>query len=261
MTTTATKRRSPAASSWCPARPPAAVWRWASMRRAGDALAQRCARHQGNEVGAWVFIKPNEDVINSHRPLGDGPRHAHRPRPARLRGARVRLEKGEDRVSDAGPEPRPQPRVGRHVNRRQPRHPQLARVVRKGGAAARMMLLQAAAEEWKVPVGELTVGDGEIKHAKSNRTATYGKVASAAAKCRRPIPRTSSSRTRRTGRLSASAQRLDTVDKLTGKQVYAIDVKLPGMLNASMMDAPVSAPRSRATTRRRPRRCRACAMC
>ena len=34
-------------------------------------------------------------------------------------------------------------------------------------------------------------------------------------------------------------KRLDTVDKLTGKQVYAIDVKLPGMLNASIMDAPV----------------------
>ena len=45
-----------------------------------------------------------------------------------------------------------------------------------------MMLLQAAANEWKVPVGELTVSDGVITHAASNRTTSYGKVAAAAAK-------------------------------------------------------------------------------
>ena len=54
--------------------------------------------------------------------------------------------------------------------------------MRRGGAAARMMLLQAAADEWKVPVGELTVADGVITHAASNRTTSYGKVAAAAAK-------------------------------------------------------------------------------
>ena len=54
--------------------------------------------------------------------------------------------------------------------------------VRRGGAAARIMLLQAAADEWKVPVGELTVSDGVITHAATKRTTTYGKVAAAAAK-------------------------------------------------------------------------------
>src|SRR5436305_11614818 len=54
--------------------------------------------------------------------------------------------------------------------------------VRKGGAAARMMLLQAAAERWQVPVGELTVTNGIISHAASKRTTGYGKVAAAAAK-------------------------------------------------------------------------------
>src|SRR5260221_13373106 len=54
--------------------------------------------------------------------------------------------------------------------------------VRRGGAAARIMLLQAAANEWNVPVGELTVSNGVISHAASNRTTTYGKVAGAAAK-------------------------------------------------------------------------------
>src|SRR6185295_9139397 len=54
--------------------------------------------------------------------------------------------------------------------------------VRKGGAAARMMLLQAAADQWKVPVGELTVSDGVISHAGSKRTVSYGKIAAAASK-------------------------------------------------------------------------------
>src|SRR5216110_1303835 len=54
--------------------------------------------------------------------------------------------------------------------------------VRKGGAAARLMLLQAAADQWKVPVGEVTVSNGIITHAASKRTVSYGKVAAAAAK-------------------------------------------------------------------------------
>src|SRR4029077_20942053 len=45
--------------------------------------------------------------------------------------------------------------------------------VRKGGAAARMMLLQAAADQWKVPVGELTVANGVITHAASKRTTSH----------------------------------------------------------------------------------------
>jgi len=52
--------------------------------------------------------------------------------------------------------------------------------VRRGGAAARMMLMQAAADQWKVPVGELTVADGVITHAPSGRKTSYGKVAGAA---------------------------------------------------------------------------------
>src|SRR5262249_46634468 len=61
--------------------------------------------------------------------------------------------------------------------------------VRRGGAAARIMLLQAAADEWKVPVAELTVADGIITHAGSNRTRSYGKVAGAAAKVTPPDPK------------------------------------------------------------------------
>src|SRR5437868_14379713 len=48
--------------------------------------------------------------------------------------------------------------------------------VRRGGAVARTMLLQAAANQWNVPVGELTVSDGVITHTPSGRKPTYGKV-------------------------------------------------------------------------------------
>src|SRR5881397_2937512 len=61
--------------------------------------------------------------------------------------------------------------------------------VRRGGAAARMVLVQAAADQWKVPAGELTVADGVITHAASKRSTTYGKVAAAAAKLEAPDPK------------------------------------------------------------------------
>jgi isoquinoline 1-oxidoreductase beta subunit len=60
--------------------------------------------------------------------------------------------------------------------------------VRRGGAAARMMLLQAAADQWQVPVAEVSVAEGVITHAASGRTTTYGKVATAAAKLPPPDP-------------------------------------------------------------------------
>src|SRR6187431_3012285 len=61
--------------------------------------------------------------------------------------------------------------------------------VRRGGATARLMLLQAAADDWKVPVSELTVSNGVITHAGSNRTVSYGKVAAAASKVPSPDPK------------------------------------------------------------------------
>src|SRR4029453_17645361 len=58
--------------------------------------------------------------------------------------------------------------------------------VRQGGAAARMMLLQAAANQWNVPVEQCKAANGVITHAASNRSTTFGKVADAAAKL--PVP-------------------------------------------------------------------------
>jgi isoquinoline 1-oxidoreductase beta subunit len=112
--------------------------------------------------------------------------------------------------------------------------------VRRGGAAARIMLLQAAADEWKVPAGELTVSDGVIRHAASNRSTSYGKVAAAAAKLEPPDPKGIKLKDPKNWKIAGKPlKRLDTADKLNGSKVYAIDVKLPGMLCAAIKDCPV----------------------
>ena len=110
--------------------------------------------------------------------------------------------------------------------------------VRKGGAAARMMLVQAAAEEWKVPVSECTAANSIITHTPSGRKTSYGKVAEAAAKLEAPkdVPLKDSKDWKIIGK---GVKRLDTIDKLTGKQVYGADLKLPGMLNAAIKDCPI----------------------
>jgi isoquinoline 1-oxidoreductase beta subunit len=110
--------------------------------------------------------------------------------------------------------------------------------VRKGGAAARMMLVQAAANEWKVPASECSAANSVITHRTSGRTTTYGKVAEAAAKIEPPkdVPLKDPKDWTIAGK---PLKRLDTVDKTTGKQLYGADLKLPGMLNAAIKDCPV----------------------
>jgi isoquinoline 1-oxidoreductase beta subunit len=110
--------------------------------------------------------------------------------------------------------------------------------VRKGGATARMMLVQAAANEWKVPVAECTASNSVITHTPSGKTTTYGKVVEAAAKLQPPAE--VKLKDPKDWKIAGKGlKRLDTEDKTTGKMMYGIDVKLPGMLNAAIKDCPV----------------------
>jgi isoquinoline 1-oxidoreductase beta subunit len=112
--------------------------------------------------------------------------------------------------------------------------------VRRAGAAARMMMLQAAADEWNVPVGELTVSNGVVKHAASGRSTSYGKLAGAAAKLTAPDLKTIKLRNPKEWKVAGKPlKRVDTVKKLNGTQMYSIDLKLPGMLNATVKQCPV----------------------
>jgi len=110
--------------------------------------------------------------------------------------------------------------------------------VRKGGATARTMLIQAAAEEWKVPASECTTANSVITHTPSGRKTTYGKVAEAAAKLTPPAD-VKLKDPKDWKLVGKGVKRLDTVDKTTGKMVYGVDVKLPGMLNAAIRQCPV----------------------
>ena len=113
--------------------------------------------------------------------------------------------------------------------------------VRRGGAMARLMLLQAAAAQLNVPVGELTVSNGVITHAASNRSLRYGEVAAAAAKVTPPDAKSITLKDPKDWKIAGKPlKRLDTADKLDGSKIFAIDLKLPGMLCAAVKDCPVS---------------------
>jgi isoquinoline 1-oxidoreductase beta subunit len=110
--------------------------------------------------------------------------------------------------------------------------------VREAGASARIMLIEAAANEWKVPVAECTAANSVITHTPSGRTTTYGKVAEAAAKLE-PPKNVKLKDPKDWKLIGKGVKRLDTADKLVGKLVYGIDIKLPGMLIATIKDSPV----------------------
>lgn len=110
--------------------------------------------------------------------------------------------------------------------------------VRKGGATARVMLIQAAADAWKVPASECRAQNSVITHTPSGRTTTYGKVAEAAAKLTPPAG-VKLKDPKDWKLIGKGVNRLDTVDKTTGAMIYGVDVKLPGMLNAAIKDCPV----------------------
>jgi len=110
--------------------------------------------------------------------------------------------------------------------------------VRKGGAAARMMLTEAAAKQWNVPVSECSAAMSVITHNPSGRKLRYGEVAEAAAKLE--VPKDVALKDPKDWKIiGKGVKRLDTKEKLDGSLVYAIDVKLPNMLNAAIAQSPV----------------------
>ncbi len=110
--------------------------------------------------------------------------------------------------------------------------------VREGGAAARDMLIRAAAAGWGVPPAECSAASSVIMHKPSGRTTTYGKVAAEAAKL--DPPKDIKLKDPKDWKIAGkSLKRLDTADKVNGKQVYGIDLRFPNMLTATIRDCPV----------------------
>jgi isoquinoline 1-oxidoreductase subunit beta len=117
--------------------------------------------------------------------------------------------------------------------------------LRKAGAAAREMLIAAAAAQWNVPVAECQAASGVIAHKPSGRTLRYGEVAEAATKLPPPVePKLKDPKDWTL--LGTPQKRLDTLDKVTGKPLYGIDVRVPNMVYAAIVQCPVfgGAPKS-----------------
>ena len=110
--------------------------------------------------------------------------------------------------------------------------------LRLAAAAARAMLVSAAAEEWHVSAAEITVERGVVRHHRTGKTAPLGALAEKAAKL--PVPQNPALKDPKAFRLigSTAVKRLDTPAKITGKPIYAMDVKRPGMVYAMLARAP-----------------------
>ncbi len=202
----------------------------------GPELAR--AGEGASEINAWVVIRPDDTVIVrvARSEMGQGTLTGL----AQL--VAEELECDWSKVTWEYPTP------GQSVARKRPwgdfstagsRGIRMSHeYVRKGGATAREMLIQAAAKEWKVPASECSVSSGVITHKPSGRTTTYGKVAEAAAKLEPPAD--VKLKDPKDWKIAGKPlKRLDTPDKVTGKQVYGFDLKFPGMVNAAVKECPV----------------------
>ncbi len=110
--------------------------------------------------------------------------------------------------------------------------------VRRAGAAARELLVAAAAARWQVPAAECAADKGVVTHKPSGRTLRYGELAAAAAKL--APPREVKLREPKDWKIAGKPlHRLDIPDKVLGKPVFGVDVALPGMLHASIAQCPV----------------------
>ncbi len=112
--------------------------------------------------------------------------------------------------------------------------------MRKVGATARVMLVQAAASTWRVPASEITVDTGVIRHAKSGREGRFGEFVAAAGKVKPPAAETVKLKDPAAFKLIGKdeVRRLDSAEKSNGTALYTLDIHEPGMLVAVVAHPP-----------------------
>jgi isoquinoline 1-oxidoreductase subunit beta len=110
--------------------------------------------------------------------------------------------------------------------------------MRQAGAAARVMLISAAAQKWAVDASECHAQDGAVVHTASKRRATFGSLAEAAAQVPPPKEVTLKDPSMFTI-VGKPTKRVDTHKKVNGTAGFGVDVRLPGMLHASVEHCPV----------------------
>ncbi|MEP9379891.1 molybdopterin cofactor-binding domain-containing protein [Aquabacter sp. CN5-332] len=189
------------------------------------------------EVNAWVVVKPDETVVIriARSEMGQGTLTGL----AQLVAEELECDWARVTTEYPGPaENLKRNRVwGSYSTGGSRGIRESEKYVREGGAAARQMLIAAAAAEWKVPAAECRVSKGVITHAASGRSTTYGKVSAAAAS--QTPPASIALKDPKDWTIAGKPlPRLDTADKLTGKQIYGADLRFPGMLNATVKACP-----------------------
>jgi len=113
--------------------------------------------------------------------------------------------------------------------------------MRKAGAAARAMLVEAAAQAWSVPASEITVESGVIRHSGSGKEGRFGDFVEAASKLTAPAdPKLKDpSEFKLIGREDSGVKRLDSKEKSTGKAKFTIDASSPGVLTVVVAHPPL----------------------
>ncbi len=206
------------------------------VQAANKAMAK--ATPAGNEVGIWVMIRPDDTVVIriARSEMGQGTLTGL----AQL--VAEELECDWKKVTTEYPTP------GENLKRKRAwgsystggsrgirdSHD----YVRQGGAAARTMLIQAAAQQWGVAPEQCVVANSIIRHEASGRQLSFGQVAEAAAKL--PVPAKVPLKAHTSWKIAGKPlARLDTRPKVNGSQVYGVDLKMPGMLVATIKECPV----------------------
>src|SRR6058998_1387998 len=112
------------------------------------------------------------------------------------------------------------------------------RILRQAGGSARAMLVTAAAQSWNVEESTCSTEKGEVLHKTSGHRLRYGALAEKAAAL--PVPKTVSLKSPKEFHLlGQSMPRLDIPEKVSGKAIFGMDVKRPGMLVARVVKCPV----------------------
>jgi len=121
----------------------------------------------------------------------------------------------------------------------------MSQILLQAGAAARVLLVRAAAEQWGVPESECRAEEGRVLHAASGRSEEYGALTERAAAL--PAPGEIALKDPKDYRIVGRKRtRLDTPEKSTGRAIFALDVVRPGMLTALVAHPPVFGGRARA---------------
>jgi isoquinoline 1-oxidoreductase subunit beta len=190
------------------------------------------------EITAWIVIEPDDTVIIrvAKSEMGQGSFTAL----AMLVAEELECEWSKVKAEFAPPhENRKRNRVWGNMSTGASRSISASQNdLRRAGATAREMLIAAAAARWNVAASECAAATGTITHLPSGRSVTFGRVAADAAAIAPPAK--VALKDPKDWKLIGTRQnRLEIADKVTGKPIYAIDVRLPNMLYAAIVQCPV----------------------